>query len=84
MENISYAMVTSLVVGIARAWELIGERDTGLVASVAALTGRTSSPAAGDSPDAGIGQAAPVSPRSAGVRDDDSRPGPPRPDRQGQ
>ncbi len=28
MEDISYAMVSALVVGIARAWELIGKQDT--------------------------------------------------------
>jgi len=36
---IGYALVTSLVVGIARAWELVGDRDTGLSASIAVLTG---------------------------------------------
>jgi hypothetical protein len=33
------ALVTSLIVGIARAWELVGDRDTGLSASIAILTG---------------------------------------------
>lgn len=28
---IGYALVTSLIVGIARAWELVGDRDTGLL-----------------------------------------------------
>jgi hypothetical protein len=37
---IGYALVTSLLVGVARAWELVGERGTGLLASVAELTGR--------------------------------------------
>lgn len=37
---IGYALVTSLIVGIARAWELVGDRGTGLFASVAVLTGR--------------------------------------------
>ena len=37
---ISYAMVSSLILGIARAWELVGDRDTGILASLAVLTGR--------------------------------------------
>jgi len=36
---IGYALVTSLIVGIARAWELVGDRDTGILASIAVLTG---------------------------------------------
>jgi hypothetical protein len=39
VQLISYALVTSLIVGIARAWELVGDRDTGLSASIAVLTG---------------------------------------------
>jgi hypothetical protein len=38
VEIISYALVTSVLVGIARAWELVGDRDTGIVASIAILT----------------------------------------------
>jgi hypothetical protein len=37
-------MVSSLLVGIARAWELVGNRDTGIRASLAVLAGRTPSP----------------------------------------
>lgn len=37
---IGYALVTSLLVGVARSWELVGERDTGLIASIATLAGR--------------------------------------------
>jgi hypothetical protein len=33
-------LVTSLLVGVSRAWELVGDRDTGLSASVAVLLGR--------------------------------------------
>jgi hypothetical protein len=44
VQAISYALITSVIVGIARAWELVGERDTGLTASLAVLTGRTSGP----------------------------------------
>jgi hypothetical protein len=36
---IGYAVVGSLIVGIARAWELIGDRDTGILSSLAVLTG---------------------------------------------
>lgn len=38
---IGYALVASLLVGVARSWELVGERDTGLIASIMTLsTGR--------------------------------------------
>jgi hypothetical protein len=37
VENISYALVTSVLVGIARAWELVGDRDAGILASIAVL-----------------------------------------------
>jgi hypothetical protein len=33
-------LVASLLIGIARAWELVGARDTGLFASLAVLSGR--------------------------------------------
>jgi hypothetical protein len=46
LQVIGYALVTSLIVGIARAWELVGDRDTGIAASIAALAGRT--PRAGE------------------------------------
>jgi hypothetical protein len=29
-----------LIIGIARAWELVGDRDTGIIASIAVLSGR--------------------------------------------
>jgi hypothetical protein len=51
LELIGYALVTSLVVGIARAWELVGDRNTGIVTSLAVLTGRT--PAALDGGETG-------------------------------
>lgn len=44
VQTIGYALITSVIVGIARAWELVGERDTGLLASLAVLTGRASGP----------------------------------------
>ncbi len=49
---ISYALVASLLVGIARAWELVGDRDTGITASIAVLTGHTPSPDASPAPEA--------------------------------
>jgi hypothetical protein len=42
LQVIGYALVTSLIVGIARAWEIVGDRDTGVLASLAVLTGLTS------------------------------------------
>ena len=50
VQLISYALVTSLIVGIARAWELVGDRDTGLSASIAVLTGHERSFAPEDEP----------------------------------
>jgi hypothetical protein len=44
VQVISYAVVSSLFVGIARAWELVGDRDTGIRASIAVLAGRVRSP----------------------------------------
>jgi hypothetical protein len=44
-----YALIASVLVGIARAWELVGERDTGLRASLSVLTGRARGP--DDEPD---------------------------------
>ena len=37
LENV---LATSLLIGIARAWELVGARDTGLFSSLAVLSGR--------------------------------------------
>ena len=39
-----YALIASVLAGIARAWELVGERETGLRASLSVLTGRAQSP----------------------------------------
>ena len=36
---LSYTLIWLLLVGIARAWELVGNRDTGAFASIAVLTG---------------------------------------------
>jgi hypothetical protein len=45
VELISYALAASLLVGVARAWELVGARDTGIVASLAVLSRHAPSPA---------------------------------------
>ncbi len=39
-ELLGDALVASLLMGIARAWELVGDRDTGIVASISVLLGR--------------------------------------------
>jgi hypothetical protein len=39
-EAIGYALVASLLVGVGRAWELVGNRDTGIITSLAILAGR--------------------------------------------
>jgi hypothetical protein len=65
VQIIGYALVTSLIVGVARAWELVGARDTGVLASIAVLTGHK---AGAEHPSAGSEDS------SAGP--DDSRAGP--------
>jgi hypothetical protein len=47
---IGYALVASLIVGISRAWELVGDIDTGLTSSIAVLTGHTPQPDPDSSP----------------------------------
>jgi hypothetical protein len=39
IETIGYTLVALVLAGVARAWELVGERDTGVLASLAILTG---------------------------------------------
>jgi hypothetical protein len=41
LQVIAYALITSVIVGVARAWELVGDRDTGIMASIAVLAGHT-------------------------------------------
>jgi hypothetical protein len=53
LQAIGYALITSLIVGIARAWELVGGRDTGLTASLIALAGRAPAPRAAAGPGVG-------------------------------
>ena len=52
VQVISYALVTSTIVGIARAWELVGDRNTGLFASIAVLAGHPPSPNGTPAPEA--------------------------------
>ncbi len=70
VQVIGYALVSSLIVGISRAWELIGDRDTSLYASLELLAGRTPH---GDR----VGIAGPPDPEHPGTRTaqaGDSRP----------
>jgi hypothetical protein len=41
---VSNMLVALLVIGIARAWELVGDRDTSVIASIAVLTGHDRNP----------------------------------------
>lgn len=52
VEIIGYATVASVLLGIARAWELVSERDTGVLSSIAVLTGHTPGQDASSAPDA--------------------------------
>lgn len=40
LTTVCNVLVASLLIGVARAWELVGDRDTGVLASIAALAGR--------------------------------------------
>lgn len=40
LDLLSNVLVASLLIGVARAWELVGARDTGIISSIAALAGR--------------------------------------------
>jgi hypothetical protein len=64
MQVISYALIASLIVGISRAWELIGDRDTGLAASIAVLLGHRprSEAAIADIKRSGAGEDRPADP----------------------
>jgi hypothetical protein len=66
LEAVGYALVASLIVGVARAWELVGDRDTGVLSSLAILSGHRS---AADAPQV-----------AASTADPETGPGPsPRP-----
>jgi hypothetical protein len=64
LDVLSGALVCSLLVGIARAWELVGDRSVGIFSSIGLLTqkapdppGSASNPAAGDDDSLGAGGA---------------------------
>jgi hypothetical protein len=63
LKAIAYVLVASLLIGIGRAWELVGDWDTGLFASMARLLGVNTQPQALAEPDP---QAA-ASPTRSGV-----------------
>ncbi|WP_327291809.1 hypothetical protein [Streptomyces sp. NBC_01198] len=46
-ERVGNLLVVLLLIGIARAWELIGDRETGMFASIAVLAGREGKRSAG-------------------------------------
>jgi hypothetical protein len=46
---VSNLLVVLLIIGIARAWELVGDRDTGIISSIAILTGHDHQPDGGSS-----------------------------------
>jgi hypothetical protein len=68
VQVIGYALITSLIVGISRAWELIGDRDAGLAASVAVLLGHRprSAAAIADIRRSGAGEDQPDGPGDSG------------------
>ena len=70
-----YALVTSIIVGIARAWELVGERNAGVLTSLAVLTGHRPGPDGAPGADAGASPEPGAAPRhgpdaQAGERDE--------------
>jgi hypothetical protein len=67
VQLIGYALVSSLLVGIARAWELVGGVDTGVIASIAVLSGHRPSPRGPD----GV-----AAPGALGTTDAGDAPGP--------
>jgi hypothetical protein len=67
VQLIGYALVSSLLVGIARAWELVGGVDTGIMTSITVLTGHTPGQP---------GQDGVAAPGAAGTREDGGAQGP--------
>jgi hypothetical protein len=68
VQVIDYAIVTSLLVGVGRAWEFIGERDTGILASLGILAGHADPPA-----EAAADDGRPADPGEPGAGDDEPR-----------
>jgi hypothetical protein len=52
LELLGNLLVASMLIGVARAWELVGDRDTGIVASIGVLTGRRPAILPGETPPA--------------------------------
>jgi hypothetical protein len=74
VQAVSYAIVASLILGIARAWELVGDRDTGILASIAVLTGHErslSEPDGDQAPDASTAASSPSDPATEPLAKDD-------------
>lgn len=57
-QTIGYALIGSLLVGVARAWEMVGEVDTGIWNSLATLVGRTRMPGVEDADRDGVSEGA--------------------------
>ena len=75
VQVMGYALVTSIIVGIARAWELVGERNAGVLTSLAVLTGHRPGPDGAPGADAGASPEPGAAPRhgpdaQAGERDE--------------
>lgn len=69
LDTIGYVLVASLLIGIGRAWELVGDWDTGLFSSIGLLTGhhpQSQSTAGQELPEA---SQAFVEPKSTGERE---------------
>ena len=49
-ELLGDVLIAMLLIGIARAWELVGDRDTGILSSLAVLVGHGSAPDDSDDP----------------------------------
>jgi hypothetical protein len=60
-ESLCYVLIGLLLIGIARAWELVGDRDTGILASFSVLVGRDpSTEDTGQEEDAGPASSGPA------------------------
>jgi hypothetical protein len=59
LDVLKNVLVASLLIGIARAWELVGARDTGLFSSLAVLSGRSRSGAPLEGPSPTVSRDAP-------------------------
>ena len=71
LQVIGNALAASLLIGIQRAWELVGDRDTGVVASIAVLTGHPPRPPGPDGrPQAAVTGTDTDGPGSSGDRTD--------------